>query len=57
MKLFANRMQTPPWPEYPSAHAAAGAGGAEMVSYIFSTPDINFEMESISALPEAKIRT
>ena len=50
-------MQTPPWPEYPAAHAAVGAGGAEMVSYIFSTPDINFEMESISALPEAKIHT
>jgi hypothetical protein len=50
-------MQTPPWPDYPSAHAAVGEGGAAIVSYVFGTPDISFEMESISALPEARIRS
>ena len=44
-------MVTPPWPEYPSAHAAVGAGGAEIVSSVFGTPKVEFEMISTSALP------
>ena len=50
-------MLTPPWPEYPSAHSSVGAGGAEIVTEIFGTPNVSFTMESISALPEAKTRT
>lgn len=50
-------MLTPPWPEYPSAHASVAAGGAEIVSYVFGTSDIAFTMESTSALPDAKIRS
>lgn len=51
-------MLTPPWPEYPSAHAAVGAGEAEIVSYVYGTANIAFEMESVTALPSAKkVRT
>lgn len=50
-------MVTPPWPEYPSAHAAVGAGGAEIVTDILGSPEVNITMESISALPTAKSRT
>lgn len=50
-------MATPPWPEYPSAHAAVGAGEAEIVSLVYGTPDIAFEMESVAALPGCKIRS
>ncbi len=50
-------MLTPPWPEYPSAHAAVGSGGAEILTHIFGHPNISFTMESISALPEAPTRT
>ena len=50
-------MLTPPWPEYPSAHAAVGASGAEIVSHVFGTPKVSFTMESVTALPTAKIRT
>lgn len=50
-------MLTPPWPEYPSAHAAVGAGGAEIVSDVFGTPDLTITMASISALPGAETRT
>ncbi len=50
-------MVTPPWPDYPSAHAAVAAGGAEIVSHIFGTAEISFTMESVSALPTAKVRT
>ena len=50
-------MVTPPWPEYPSAHAAVAAGEAEIVSHVFGTSEIAFTMESVSALPTAKIRT
>lgn len=49
-------MLTPPWPEYPSAHAAVAAGGAEIVSRIYGTAEISFMMESITALPQAKTR-
>jgi len=50
-------MLTPPWPEYPSAHASVGSGGAEILTHVFGTADISFTMESVSALPEAKTRT
>ena len=50
-------MLTPPWPEYPSAHAAVGAAGAEIVSQILGTSKVSFTMESVSALPGAKVRT
>ena len=50
-------MQTPPWPEYPSAHASVAAGGAEVVSHILGTPEVSFTMESVSALSEEKMRT
>lgn len=50
-------MLTPPWPEYPSAHAAVGGGGAEIVANIFGSRGVSFTMESTSALPESKIRT
>ncbi len=42
-------MVTPPWPEYPSAHAAVGAGGAEIVASVFSTNKVEFEMISTTA--------
>ncbi len=50
-------MQTPPWPEYPSAHAAVAAGGAEILSHVYGSPEVSFTMESVTALPEAKTRT
>lgn len=50
-------MLTPPWPEYPSAHAAVAAGGAEVVSHVYNSPDISFSMESTTAGPEFKTRT
>ena len=50
-------MVTPPWPEYPSAHSAVAAGGAEIVSSVFGTPNISFSMTSVTALPQAKTRT
>ena len=49
-------MKTLPWPEYPSAHAAVGAAGAEIVSAIYDTSNVAFTMESTTALPEAKER-
>jgi len=49
-------MLTPPWPEYPSAHAAVGAGGAEMVAHVYGTSEISFAMESVTALPDGRIR-
>jgi len=54
---WAPEMVTPPWPEYPSAHAAVAAGEAEIVSHVFGTSDISFTMESVTALPSAKFRT
>jgi hypothetical protein len=50
-------MLTPPWPEYPSAHAAVAAGGAEIVSHVFGTANISFSMASTSALPHARNRS
>ena len=49
-------MLTPPWPEYPSAHAATGAAGAEIVKHVYGTIEVSFTMESVTALPEAKER-
>ncbi|MEM1134979.1 MAG: phosphoesterase PA-phosphatase [Bacteroidota bacterium] len=57
IKSWEPEMLTPPWPEYPSAHAAVGAGGAEILRHVFGTSAISFTMESTSALPQAKTRT
>ncbi len=56
-KNWEPEMQTPPWPEYPSAHAAVGAAGAEIFTAVYGTPNISFSMESVMALPTAKTRT
>jgi hypothetical protein len=50
-------MLTPPWPDYPSAHAAVAAGGAEIVIHVYGSPEVSFTMESVTALPTAKSRT
>ncbi len=50
-------MQTPPWPDYPSTHAAVGASGASIVEAVFGTAKVPFTMESVTALPEAKTRS
>ena len=50
-------MVTPPWPDYPSTHAAVGAGGATIVAHVYGTPQVSFTMESVTALPDAKFRT
>lgn len=50
-------MLTPPWPDYPSTHAAVAAGGAEIVSRVYGSPEVSFTMESVTALPTAKTRT
>jgi hypothetical protein len=55
--LWQPEMQTPPFPEYPSGHSATGAGAAEIVSFVYGTPAIAFQMESITSLPGAKMRS
>ena len=50
-------MTTPPWPEYPSAHAAVGAAGAEIISAVLSTRKVSFRMKSTTALPDNAERT
>ena len=55
--LWEPEMLTPPWPEYPSAHAAVGAGGAAIVDHVYGTPEVAFRMESVSALPDARVRS
>ena len=50
-------MKTPPWPEYPSAHAAVGAAGATLLTEVYGTPEVHFTMESVTALPGSKTRT
>ena len=54
---WETEMLTPPWPEYPSAHAAVGAAGAGIVSRVFGTEAVTFTMESVTALPGDKTRT
>lgn len=56
-KNWVPEMLTPPWPEYPSAHAAVGAGGAEIMIHVLGTDQIDFSMESTSAMKKARIRT
>ena len=46
-------MVTPPWPEYPSAHAAVGAAGAEIVTAVYGTAEVSFTMISVTA-PEGQ---
>ena len=55
-KTWQPEMVTPPWPEYPSAHAAVGASGAEIVGHVYGTVTISFSMQSTSALPNAPER-
>ena len=50
-KKWEPEMQTLPWPEYPSAHAAVGAAGAEIMSSIYGTNNVSFTMKSTAALP------
>ena len=50
-------MQTPPWPEYPSAHAAVGAAGAEILKAVYGGPALSFSMRSSTALPAQPFRT
>ncbi|MGH7717719.1 MAG: vanadium-dependent haloperoxidase [Gemmatimonadaceae bacterium] len=50
-------MQTLPIPEYPSAHAAVGAGGAEVISHVYGTPNVSFRMQSVTALPGQEMRS
>lgn len=50
-------MLTPPWPEYPSAHAAVGAAGAEIVAHVYGTHDVSFTMESVTGRDEGKVRS
>jgi hypothetical protein len=50
-------MLTPPWPEYPSAHASCLSGGAEVFKNVYGTPNLYFTMESITALPNNRIRS
>lgn len=50
-------MVTPPWPEYPSAHAAVGAAGAEIVTQVFGTSAVNFTMTSVTAQPSGSERS
>lgn len=42
---------TPPAPEYPSAHAAAGGAAAEVISRFFGKDDFSFSFTSSSAPP------
>ena len=50
-------MLTPPWPEYPSAHASVAAGGAAIVSQVLGTAEVSFTMESVSAFPAGSTRS
>lgn len=56
-RAWEPEMITPPWPEYPSAHAAVAAAEAQVVSHTYGTADVAFEMESVTALPGAKTRS
>ena len=49
-------MQTPPWPDYPSTHAAVGAGGAEIVASVFGTTEVPFSMASTTATDGYPVR-
>ncbi|MGE5810235.1 MAG: hypothetical protein ACM339_01945, partial [Ignavibacteria bacterium] len=50
-------MLTPPWPEYPSAHASCIAGGTMIIAQVYGSPNVHFTMESITALPNNKTRS
>lgn len=49
-------MITPPWPEYPSAHAGVGSAGAEILTHVLGTAQVAFEMESTTALAGSPVR-
>jgi hypothetical protein len=50
-------MVTPPWPEYPSAHAAVGASCAEIAKTIYGTSAVSFTMKSTTGLPGFEYRS
>lgn len=50
-------MVTPPWPEYPSAHAGVGALGAVIIGDVCGTPEVSFTMESVTAPAGSPERT
>jgi hypothetical protein len=50
-------MITAPLPEYPSGHAGVGGLGATILESVYGTKDVSFEMESVTALPDGKIRS
>ena len=50
-------MQTPPWPDYPSAHAGAASSCAEIVAGVLGTPDVAFTMVSVTANPPGTSRS
>jgi hypothetical protein len=50
-------MITAPLPEYPSGHSGVGTAGATIISAIYGTKEVSFEMESVTALPEGRIRS
>lgn len=50
-------MLTVPLPEYPSGHAADGAACAAIVANVYGTKEISVEMESVTALPDARARS
>ena len=50
-------MITAPLPEYPSGHSGVGSLGATVLGAIYGTKEVSFEMESVTALPEGRIRS
>ena len=56
-KEWEPEMVTPPWPEYPSAHAAVGVAGAEIITQVLGTSKYTFSMQSTTALPSQLVRT
>ena len=54
--LWQPEMVTPPWPEYPSAHAAVAAGGAEIVKEVLHTSKVQVRMASITAPDDMPFR-
>jgi hypothetical protein len=50
-------LETPPVQDYPSTHSALGAGAAEVLKRSFGTDRVPFSMESLTALPEARVRS
>jgi len=54
---WQNYLETPPVQDYPSTHSALGAGAAEVLKRCFSTDQVPFSMESLTALPANPVRS